>query len=84
LNLIASDAGRLITDLRPHTELPDLRQLLLDAMEGGNRKPRDIRDAHGRWYSLRILPSVGPNRKIDGAVVMLIDIDAAKRGLDLA
>jgi two-component system CheB/CheR fusion protein len=84
LNLIASDAGRLITDLRPNTELPDLRLLLLDAMEGRNRKSRDIRDAHGRWYSLRILPSAGPDRKIDGAVVMLIDIDAAKRGLDLA
>ncbi len=84
LNLIASDAGRLITDLQPHIELPDLRRLLLDAMEGGNRKPHDIRDAHGHWYSLRILPSVGPNGKIDGAVVMLIDIDAAKRGLDFA
>ena len=65
-------------------ELPDLRRLLLDAMEGGNRKPRDIRDAHGRWYSLRILPSVGPDGKTDGAVLMLIDIDAAKRGLDFA
>jgi two-component system CheB/CheR fusion protein len=84
LNLIASDAGRLITDLRPHIELPDLRRLLLDAMEGGNREPYDIRDAHGCWYSLRILPSVGLNGKIDGAVVMLIDIDAAKRGLDFA
>ncbi len=84
LNLIASDAGRLITDLRPHIELPDLRRLLLDAMEGGNREPCDIRDAHGCWYSLRILPSVGLNGKIDGAVVMLIDIDAAKRGLDFA
>jgi len=84
LNLIASDAGRLITDLRPHIELPDLRRLLLDAMEGGNREPYDIRDAHGCWYSLRILPSVGLNGKIDGAVVMLIDVDAAKRGLDFA
>jgi PAS domain S-box-containing protein len=53
-------------------------------MEGGNRKPRDIRDSHGRWYSLRILPSVGPTGKTDGAVLMLIDIDAAKRGLDFA
>ncbi|HTM36413.1 MAG TPA: ATP-binding protein, partial [Terriglobales bacterium] len=84
LNLIASDAGRLITDLQPHLELPDLRRLLLDAIQGGDRKPHDIRDAHGHWYSLRILPSVGPNGKIDGAVVMLIDIDAAKRGLDFA
>ena len=63
LNLIASDVGRSITDLQPQIELPDLRRLLLDAMEGGNRKPRDIRDAHGRWYSLRILPSVGPQRQ---------------------
>ncbi len=84
LNLIASDAGRLITDLQPHIELPDLRGLLGDAMQGGNRKPHDIRDAHGCWYSLRILPSADPNGKIDGAVVMLIDIDAAKRGLDFA
>ena len=84
LNLIASDAGRLITDLQPHIGLPDLRGLLADAMQGGNRTPHDIRDAHGRWYSLRILPSAGPNGKIDGAVVMLIDIDASKRGLDFA
>jgi two-component system CheB/CheR fusion protein len=84
LNLIASDVGRLITDLRPQMELPDLRRVLLDAMEGGSREPRDVRDSFGRWYSLRILPSMGPDGKNDGAVVMLIDIDAAKRGLDFA
>ncbi len=84
LNLIASDVGRPITDLRSRIELPDLRRLLLDAMEGGDRTPHDVRDMHGRWYSLRILPSVGPDGKIDGAVMMLIDIDAAKRGLDFA
>jgi two-component system CheB/CheR fusion protein len=84
LNLIASDVGRSITDLQPQIELPDVRRLLLDAMEGGNRQPRDIRDSHGRWYSLRILPSMGPDGRTDGAVLMLIDIDAAKRGLDFA
>jgi two-component system CheB/CheR fusion protein len=84
LNLIASDVGRSITDLQPRVELPDLRRVLLDAMEGRNREPRDIRDSHGHWYSLRILPSVGGDGKIDGAVLMLIDIDAAKRGLDFA
>jgi len=84
LNLIPSDVGRSITDLQPHIELPDLRRRLLDAMEGGDRTPRDIRDANGHWYSLRILPSVGPDGKTDGAVLMLIDIDAAKRGLDFA
>jgi two-component system CheB/CheR fusion protein len=76
--------GRLITDFQPQVELPDLRRFLLDAMEGGSRKPHDVRDAHGRWYSLRVLPSVGPNGKTDGAVMVLLDIDAAKRGLDFA
>ena len=84
LNLVASDVGRPITDFQPQVELPDLRRLLLDAMEGGNRTPRDIRDSHGRWYSLRILPSAGPDGKPDGAVMVLIDIDAAKRGQDFA
>jgi two-component system CheB/CheR fusion protein len=70
LNLIAADVGRSITDLQPQMELPNLRGLLLDAMEGGSRKPRDIRDSNGHWYSLRILPSVGRDGKTDGAVLM--------------
>jgi two-component system CheB/CheR fusion protein len=84
LNLVASDVGRPITDFQPQVELPDLRRLLLDAMEGGNRNPRDIRDSHGRWYSLRVLPSSGPDGKTDGAVMVLMDIDAARRGQDFA
>ncbi len=84
LNLVASDVGRPITDFQPQVELPDLRRLLLDAMEGGNRTPRDIRDSHGHWYSLRVLPSAGPDGKTDGAVLVLMDIDAAKRGQDFA
>jgi two-component system CheB/CheR fusion protein len=84
LNLIPSDVGRSIFDLQSQIELPDLRRLLLDAMDGGNRKPRDLRDRNGLWYSQRILPSLGPDGKTDGAVLMLLDIDAAKRGLDFA
>jgi len=84
LNLVASDVGRPITDFQPRVELPDLRRLLLDAMDGGSRQPHNIRDSHGCWFSLRILPSAGADGKIDGAVLVLIDIDAAKRGLDFA
>ena len=84
LNLVHSDVGRPITDFQPQVELPDLRRILLDAMDGGKRTPRDIRDSHGCWYSLRVLPSVGLDGKCDGAVLVLIDNDAAKRGLDFA
>ena len=84
LNLIAGDVGRSVTDLQPQIELPDLRRLLTDVMAGGSRQPRSVRDAYGRWYSLRVLPSVGTDGKTDGAVLMLMDVDAAKRGLDFA
>ncbi len=84
LNLIAADVGRSVTDLQPQIELPDLRRLLTEVMDGGDREPRSVRDAYGRWYSLRILPSVGTDGKTDGAVLMLMDVDAAKRGLDFA
>ncbi|MEO8662188.1 MAG: chemotaxis protein CheB [Bryobacteraceae bacterium] len=84
LNLIPSDVGRSITDLQPKVELPDLRPLLLAAMEGGDRKPREIRDAHGHWFSMHILPSLGMDGSIDGAVLILTDIDASKRGRDFA
>ena len=49
LNLIASDVGRSITDLQPQMELPDLRRLLLDAMEAaiGNRAMSATRMAAG-------------------------------------
>ncbi len=84
MNLTPSDVGRRITDLQPAIPLPDLRQRLLTVMAGGTLKPLDAQDLNGRWYSRRHLPAMGPNGKIDGAVFMLIDVDAEKRGRDFA
>ncbi len=84
LNLAPSDVGRPVTDLRPEIELPGFRQDLLTAMTGQTIKRLDLRDLNGRWYSRRIRPTVGPNGQCDGAVFMLIDIDAEKRGRDFA
>jgi two-component system CheB/CheR fusion protein len=84
LNLTVSDVGRPITDLRPEIELPGMRERMLTVIGGGTLKPLETRDQNGRWYSRRHLPAMGPNGKIDGAVFMLIDIDAEKRGRDFA
>jgi chemotaxis protein methyltransferase CheR len=37
-----------------------------------------VQDREGHWYSLRIRPYRTPERKIDGAVLLLIDIDSLK------
>ena len=38
-----------------------------------------MQDKSGRWYSLRVRPYKTLDNKIDGAVIVLVDIDALKR-----
>ena len=38
-----------------------------------------MQDRDGRWYSLRVRPYLTLDNKMDGAVLVLVDIDALKR-----
>jgi two-component system CheB/CheR fusion protein len=84
LNLIDSDIGRPIGDLKPHIDVPDLPQLLRGAVNGESPGALEIQDPRGRWFSLRALPYKTPDHKIDGALLVLLDIDAIKHGRDYA
>jgi two-component system CheB/CheR fusion protein len=42
-------------------------------------REREVRDHDGRWYLLRVHPYRTADNKIDGAVVLLLDIDEIKR-----
>ncbi len=83
LNLIPADQGRTIGDLHS-SAIPDFRELLVNALDGGEVKHREIQDLNGRWLSMRILPYKGPGGAIDGAIATLIDIDDMKRARDFA
>ena len=78
LNLIATDVGRPITDIRLNVDVPDLDRLLLDVVESMQPYQRDVTDARGCWFSLRIRPYRTLDNRIDGAVVVLVDIDSIK------
>ena len=78
LNLIAADIGRRITDIKPNLELPDLAEQLAEVMETVTPREQSIKDKHGRWYSLRLRPYRTIDNKIDGVVLMLMDIQALK------
>jgi len=85
LNLIDSDIGRSISDLKPNIDLPDLPELLRGVVSSG--KPaamREIQGPEGRWYSLQGLPYRAPDNKIDGALLVMLDIDAVKHARDYA
>ena len=42
-------------------------------------REREVRDKDGRWYSLRVRPYLTLDNKVDGAVLVLVDISDLKR-----
>jgi two-component system CheB/CheR fusion protein len=53
---------------------------ILEAIETVTLVEREVQDLQGTWYSLRIRPYKTRDHRIDGAVMVLVDIDALKRG----
>jgi len=81
-NLIPSDVGRRITDINPNIVIRDLDRMVSEVIESLRIQEREVQDRDGRWFSLRVRPYRTAENKIDGAVVMLVDIDEIKRALE--
>ena len=77
--MIASDVGRLITDLQPRIDVPDLEQILKDVIDSLAPEERDVQDDEGRWYVMQVRPYKSLEQRITGAVLTLFDIDERKR-----
>ena len=80
--------GRPIGDVRHNLVLearsrgglaPDLESLIADVIDTVQEREREVRDREGRWYSLRVRPYLTLDNKVDGAVLVLVDIDDLKR-----
>lgn len=78
-NLISTDVGRPLSDITHNLNVPNLEQQILEVIRTLNLKAQEIQDRDGRWYDLRIRPYRTIDNKIDGAVLVLIDIDDLKR-----
>ncbi len=79
LNLIGADVGRPFGRIRGNLEIPELEQLVGEAIDTASLREREAQDKNGRWFSLRIRPYLTMDNRVDGAVLMLVDIDALKR-----
>jgi two-component system CheB/CheR fusion protein len=79
MNLLTSDIGRPIGDLKPPVDVPDLEKLIREVIDDAQVRERELRDRDGRWNLLRIHPYRTPENKINGALVLLLDIDQVKR-----
>jgi len=81
-NLIPTDVGRSLGDIKVNLNVTDLEPMILEVIETLHLKECEVRDRSGHWYSLRIRPYRTKDNKIDGAVLALLDIDNLKRGLE--
>jgi two-component system CheB/CheR fusion protein len=79
LNLSATSVGRPLSDIKLKFDIPELESLLIDVFDTVSTRERDVRDQQGRWYSLRLRPYKTLDNKIDGVVMVLVDVDAIKR-----
>lgn len=78
MNLLPSDVGRPLTDVRLNVDVSDLDRLVTGAIEAQGTIRRELRARDGRWRSLHVNPYVSADGRIEGAVVALYDIHDAK------
>ncbi len=79
LNLIPSDVGRPIGDIKPKIQVADLSKLIQDAITGVHQDEQNVQDSAGTSYVMKIRPSKTADGNIEGAILTLTDIDALLR-----
>ncbi len=78
-NLVGTDVGRAIRSIRHNLDLPTLETLLAAVVDTVTLYEAEVQDKDGCWYSLRARPYLTLDKKIDGVVLVLSDIDSIKR-----
>jgi two-component system CheB/CheR fusion protein len=78
--VIDADIGRPLGNIKTNLRTENLDELIASVIDSITPIEREVQDLQGRWYSLRIRPYRTEDNKIDGAVMVLVDVDRVKRG----
>jgi two-component system CheB/CheR fusion protein len=78
LNLIPSDVGRPLHDIKLSVQVPDLEGKILRAIETATSVEEEVQNRDGNVYLMRIKPYLSPERRIDGAILSFLDISGLK------
>jgi two-component system CheB/CheR fusion protein len=80
-NLIPTDIGRRLSDLKPNLSIGNVDHLIREVLDSLTTREVKVQDTQEHWYSLRIRPYRTRDNKIDGAVITLVDIDEEQRNI---
>ncbi|MHB1567441.1 MAG: CheR family methyltransferase [Acidiferrobacter sp.] len=78
-NLLVSDVGQSINAIQHRLKCADLGPRTAAAIDTLSAQEYEIQDKDDNWYLARIQPYLTQDMKIDGAVLVLVDISALKR-----
>lgn len=79
MHLRASDIGRPFSDIRVNLRVDNLEPLFAEVLGTLGSRELDVQDNDGRWHLLRVRPYRAANNKVEGLVVVLVDIDQLRR-----
>ncbi|MGH9562062.1 MAG: CheR family methyltransferase [Terracidiphilus sp.] len=79
LNVRSADIGRSISEIRLQLSVENIAPLLNDVLESLGTREMEVQDREGRWHLLRVRPYRTTDNKIEGLVVVLVDIDQLRR-----
>ncbi len=79
LNLIASDVGRPIGQIRSNLDNADLDEMATLVLSRKLIVEREVQDNKGHWYTLRMRPYQTSESRVDGILVVLVDIHDLKQ-----
>ncbi len=75
ISVLPNDIGRPIGDIRLQLSIENLEPILQEVSETLITHESEVQDRSGRWHLLRIRPYRTFDNKIEGLVVVLVDID---------
>lgn len=79
LNVRPGDVGRSISEIRLQLSIEDISPILNEVLESLGTRELEVQDREGRWHLLRVRPYRTTDNKIEGLVVVLVDIDQLRR-----
>jgi two-component system CheB/CheR fusion protein len=75
-NLIPTDTGRPISNIRLNLHISNIDGQLREVLETFVPNQQEVQDEKNHWYEMRIRPYLTGEKKIDGVVLTFVDIDA--------
>ncbi|MDB6034012.1 MAG: Protein-glutamate methylesterase [Verrucomicrobiales bacterium] len=78
-NLLATDLDRPLGHIKHNLDFTELESFVAEVVFSLAVREREVQDNDGHWFLLRVRPYLTQEHKLDGAVLVLVDIDTVKR-----